>query len=90
VFLTSLVKFLSGFILTVRPDISDHEPRIYLTLGRCPYDIEVFRLVLFVIKVEDVAQMSRLKLRGYVEAHDFPTRINEYFRHASCAFKKFQ
>ena len=53
-FLTSLVKVAPCFELTGRPDISGLELRIDLTLGRRPDDIEVFGLVLFVIKVEDV------------------------------------
>ena len=52
--LTSLVKVAPCFELAGRPDVCGLELRIDLTFRRCPDDIEVFGLVLFVIKVEDV------------------------------------
>ena len=89
-FLTSLVKVAPCFELTGRPDVSRLELRIDLTLGRRPDDVEVFRLILFVIEVKDVTQMGWVKLWEYIEAHDFTAYIGEYFGDASGAFKKFQ
>ena len=49
---------------------------------RRPDDIKVFGLVLFIIEVEDVTQMGWVELWDYIEAHNFTTRIGEYFGNA--------